>query len=267
MDGPSDSSSGGIVCEDLDGAPLSQVGLDQAGRIVSKRWHGGSSHHFERDERGRLVRWSAVDPHGLATRHERGYRDGELSETVTDGQRTVVRTDAGGRITRLLAPTGTVSYGYDANGRRVSRSHRGVRTDYRYDALGQLTDVHESDGRHVRFGWDGLGRRVWIERDGRRWQEHRDPAGRLWSVTDDRGQLVHAFVWWEGRVLARTNSSGALDEVYLTDPVGTLMGVGTRSADGDGWSFEDAAQPPFGRRRTGVAPDPLRSHRRRSAPG
>ena len=238
---------GGIVFEDLDGAPLAQVGLDPAGRIVSKRWHGGSSHQFERDEHGRLVRWTSVDPHGPAIRNERRYRDGELSETVTDGRRTVVRTDAGGRITRLLAPRGTVSCGYDANGRRVSRSHRGAQTGYQYDALGQLTEVRGSDGRLVRFGWDGLGRRVWVESDGRRWQEHRDPAGRLWSVTDDREQLVHAFIWWEGRVLARTDSRGAIDEVYLTDPVGTLMGVGRRAADRDGWSFEDAAQPPFGR--------------------
>lgn len=52
---------------------------------------------------------------------------------VTDGIRTVVRTDAGARIRKLIGPMHTVRYEYDRNGRRVTRTCREHVTSYRYD--------------------------------------------------------------------------------------------------------------------------------------
>ncbi|HYQ68296.1 hypothetical protein [Actinophytocola sp.] len=225
----------GVTTTDLGGTPIVDVITDPAGRIDGRRWHGGKTWRYERDDRSRVTAWTDG-----TTRTERRYRGLDLAEIVVAGRRTVVRGD-GGRITRLTGPSGTVTYDHDPAGRRVRRECRGVETHYTYDPLGQLTSVHTGDSV-ARYGWDALGRRVWTERDGVRYHEHRDATGRLWSVTGDGGRLVHAFIWWDGRVVARLDATGALDEAYLTDPVGTLMGVLTV---GDG-RFTEAVQPPFG---------------------
>lgn len=242
-----------VSWSDLTDRALLEVRLDVAGRVVRRHWAGGVTHAYGRDEEQRLTAWRTTAPDGTTSRTVRTYRGGDLSDEVSDGRRTVVRTDAGGRVVRRIAPLGSVTYEYDPNGRRVARTERGRRTAYVYDVLGRLTEVTLPDGTAVRYGWDGLGRRVWVERDGRRLHEHRDPAGRLWSVTDDDGALVHAFLWWAGRVLARCDASGAVDEAYLTDHAGTLMGVLAPGRDADGgpgrrgaWVAREAIQPPFG---------------------
>lgn len=221
---------------DLAGAPVVAVTFDLAGRIDGRRWHGGPTWSYVRDDRFRVTAWTDG-----VTRTERRYRGDDVAAVVVDGRRTTVRGE-GGRVTRMVTPDGTISYGHDANGRRTSRTRRGEQTHYTYDALGQLTEVR-SQNDVVRHGWDALGRRIWTEHNGHRWHEHRDAGGRLWSVTDDAGHLVHSFIWWDGRVLARCDAHGDLDEVYLTDPAGTLMGVATAADD---WRFTEAIQPPFG---------------------
>ncbi|TDE92445.1 hypothetical protein EXU48_12810 [Occultella glacieicola] len=229
-----------------DGTEILTERRDRAGRVHSRRWPGTAEFSYERDDRSRLVTWTRTGPDGAALAQRRTYSGPELSAVVTGRRRTVVRTDVGGRVRRLIGPSQTVTFDYDPNGRRTRRtSGTGDRaaTEYRYDALGQLVEARGPDGESTRYGWDGLGRRLWVERAGRRFTEHRDPTGRLWSVTDADGALVHAFVWWEGRVLARLGPDGRLDEAYLTDRVGTLLGLATPAS---GWVFSEAIQPPFG---------------------
>lgn len=227
-------------------SPIVDTDVDPSGRVVGRRWHGGRALDYGRDERGRLAGWTETCPgdHGARTRvHTRRYAGDHLSGLVADGVRTVVRSDDGGRIRKLIGPLQTVAYDYDLNGRRTARTTRGHVTHYAYDPLGQLAAVRTPE-RSIEYGWDALGRRISVAVDGVEYREHRDPSGRLWSVTTAAGAPVCRFLYWNGRVTARCDADDAIDELYLTDPFGTLLGIATEAT---GWRFEDAMQPAFGR--------------------
>lgn len=216
---------------------------DDDGRVVGRTSTAGGRMRYQRDSRGRLIAWERRRPDGTVSRTERRYSGGDLSALVSDGRRSVVRSDDGGRVLAVLGPSGTIRYEYDLQGRRTSRTDREGTTSYGYDQLGQLTELVRHDGSTSRFGWDALGRRIWVEHDGRRLLEHRDPSGRLWSITTAEGALVNAFVWWGDRVLARLDADERVDEIYLTDPVGTLLGTLSRAT---GWRCEQTDGAPFG---------------------
>ncbi|WP_319453023.1 MULTISPECIES: hypothetical protein [unclassified Mycobacterium] len=240
----------GLGWRDGDGLPLVDVELDVADRVTRRTWHGSRVLDYTRDQRGRLSTWTETPLRGDArpTVHVRQYTGDELSGLVTDGVRTVVRSDEGGRIRKLIGPTRTFGYEYDANGRRVARVCRDHVTTYGYDELGQLIAVTSPEGI-VEYGWDALGRRISVAVDGIEYREHRDPTGRLWAVTTAEGAPVYRFLWWNGRVIARCDGDDAIDEIYLTDPFGTLLGVANATT---GWRFDDAIQPPFGHVEEGV---------------
>ena len=226
------------------GIPLLDVDFDTADRVIRRTWHGRRAFDYGRDDRGRLVTWTEtpLDSEACPTVHARQYVGDELSGLVTDGVRTVVRCDDGGRIRKLIGPMRTVGYEYDANGRRSARVCRDHVTTYRYDELGQLVAVTSPDGT-VEYGWDALGRRIFVAVGGIEYREHRDPTGRLWAVTTATGAPVCRFLWWNGRVIARCDADDEIDELYLTDPFGTVLGVADAST---GWRFDDAIGPPFG---------------------
>jgi YD repeat-containing protein len=236
---------------DRDEIPLVETDLDMAGKVSHRTWHDGRSIGYSRDEHGRLIEWaetlSGTDT-ARTTVHARQYTGNELSGTLSNGVRTVVRSDGAGRIRKLIGPMRTVSYEYDANGRRVSRACRGHLTTYTYDPLGQLTCVTTPEGT-VEYGWDALGRRISVTALGTEYREHRDTTGRLWSVTTAAGEPVCRFLWWNGRAVARCDADDAIDEIYLTDPFGTLLGVASATTD---WCFRDAMQPPFGQVDAGI---------------
>jgi len=107
----------GLRWSDRNGIPLVDTDLDVAGRVSRRTWHGGRSLDYARDERGRLTKWTETLPRADATVvHVRQYTGNELSGLVTNGARTVVRSDDGGRIRKLIGPMRTISYEYDANG-------------------------------------------------------------------------------------------------------------------------------------------------------
>lgn len=235
-------ADGAVNWTDLSGSPIAGTRLDGSGRVI-QRWHGPRQLDYERDDQARLARWQEQSPGQRVRVTQRQYQGGEWAGLVTAAGRTVVRTDAGGRVRKLISPQGTTTFDYDANGRRTGRTGSdGHATRYRYDPLGQLVEVVKAE-HVVGYGWDGLGRRVTVTIDGQEYREHRDPAGRLWSVTTAGGAPICAFIWWAGRVVARCDAAGGIAETYLTDPFGTLVAVASQETGG---RFADAIQPPFG---------------------
>ncbi|MFN7963262.1 MAG: hypothetical protein U0002_18520 [Thermoanaerobaculia bacterium] len=202
-----------------------EIEHDLFGRTLARRFRGGHEETFERDGQGRLQRSLRRFPDGREEVLEQIYQ-GE--ERVAEGRGGAWRRFAvgeGGRVERLIRSDGsTVSYRYDAAGRRSERIEGDQITRYRWDLFGQLAEV-ETPGATVRYRYDGFGRRLSSEVAGRRRHEHRDEAGRLWAVTDSAGRALHSFLWWSGRVLARLDGplGSPLAEVYLTDPLGTPL--------------------------------------------
>lgn len=239
-----DHVRGGVVWRSLDGEALVRVENDAAGRPVRRVWEGGAEEAFERDEAGRLSTWTRVQDDATHRETRRYTALGELVEVVRDGARSRITSSAGCRIDRRTGADAT-GFAYDLQGRRVRRTSDSREERYEYDRLGRLVALTTPETGTRRFGWDALGRRTWVDTPAGRLHEHRDTAGRLWAVTDAAGRRLHVFIWWRGRPVARLGADGELDELYVTDDAGSLLGVFSRGPDG-GWRREEAMQPPFG---------------------
>ncbi|HEX4953081.1 MAG TPA: hypothetical protein VF017_06775 [Thermoanaerobaculia bacterium] len=231
-----------------------EIDHDLLGRTTARRFAEGREERFERDEEGRLVRWlrRSLDGHERAIEPEY-TAEGWVAECGPEGLRRF-RLGEGGRVEGLTRADGsTVSYFYDAAGRRTERIEGDEITRYRWDLFGQLAEVETPRGA-VRYRWDGLGRRLGSEVAGRVRHEHRDEAGRLWVVTDEAGRALHTFLWWGGRILARLDGplGSPLAEVYLTDPLGTPLAVLNPQTG----AVEELETPLYGTAGPGSAPRP-----------
>src|SRR5262249_12882035 len=151
---------------------------DLLGRITFRRWSDGSVEAFERDSSGRLTRWTRTG--NAPDERIYHYEGDQLVAEDRNGSTWRRLLDEAGRVLALTGPVGeTVTYRYDACGRRTERIAGEQATRYAYDALGQLTSIDDSRHGLIEQTFDGLGRRV------RRGdvREHRDHLGRLWSET------------------------------------------------------------------------------------
>jgi YD repeat-containing protein len=234
----------GTVWRTIDGVPFAELSNDASGRPARRTWHGTAEETFERDAAGRLTRWTRVDARGAHAETRRYTASGEPTAIVRDDDVSRISSGAGGRIT-CRTGSDPAFFAFDPQGRRTRRSTPTGQERYAYDGLGRLVRLSSEQPGDVRFGWDALGRRTWIETPQGRVREHRDTSGRQWAVTDAAGRRLWVFLWWRGRPLARVGADGTLDELYVTDDAGTLLGVLVRETDG-GWRREEAMQPPFG---------------------
>ncbi|HXH79906.1 hypothetical protein [Nocardioides sp.] len=154
--------------------------------------------------------------------------------------------DADDRITKIVSPAGTTSYGY-ANGDLVSSTDlAGAVTRYEYDGAHNLTNVIGSGGVSLgRSVYDAAGRLVaWIDAEGNRTEistdlsanQERvtDPTGRLTTVTtfSDDGDKLREDKIADGQTLTTKWTYDAQHRMLTqTDPVGQTITV-ERNADG-----------------------------------
>jgi RHS repeat-associated protein len=148
---------------------------DAAGRLVEEVDFGGRALRFTYDAAGRLTR--SVNAAGQAVDHVHDalgnvveLRTDTGSTTYTydpvgrltaatspDASLTIVRDDEG-RVTEHTVDGRTVRFGYDALGRRTSRTTAaGVDSVWVYDNEGQAVTL-SSTGHVLRFGYDAAGR-------------------------------------------------------------------------------------------------------------
>ncbi|MEO5662756.1 MAG: RHS repeat-associated core domain-containing protein [Nocardioides sp.] len=116
-------------------------------------------------------------------------RDGVKSSL---GKDIAYTRDTEDRITRIVSPAGTTSYGY-ANGDLVtSIDLAGVVTRYEYDGAHNLTNVIGSGGVSLgRSVYDAAGRLIaWIDGEGNRTEISTDLAANQERVTDPTGKLT-----------------------------------------------------------------------------
>ncbi len=108
--------------------------------------------------------------------------------------------DAEDRITKIVSPAGTTSYGY-AHGDLVSSTDlAGVVTTYEYDGAHNLTNVIGSGGISLgRSVYDAAGRLIaWIDAEGNRTEISTDLAANQERVTDPTGKLTTVTTFSDG---------------------------------------------------------------------
>ncbi len=127
----------------------------------------GTSHRFELDVAGRVLGvraagWTEGYAYDLSGRLT---RDASASELPSGGTATPRAYD-GTQVTRA----GAVSYGYDRQGRVITRSHKRLSRKpetwhYRYDSDDRMVDATSAD-QHWTYTYDAFGRRISKQRLG-----------------------------------------------------------------------------------------------------
>ncbi len=139
---------------DFDGRTL-HYAHDAAGRLVARTNGAGETHRFERDNCGLITR--VTNAEGEVTSFEYDAA-GEMVRAFNDDADLTVLRDPLGRTLSETVNGRTISYSYDAAGRRVSRhTPSGVRSSWSYDAAGRHTALATGD-RRLEFGYDAAGR-------------------------------------------------------------------------------------------------------------
>ena len=117
--------------------------------------------------------------------------------TLPDGRRVSFEYDSGGRVTRLTAPGRPANvFAFSPTGARMSWASPAVadvtdRTEYRYDADGDVSSIVRPDGSSVATGRDGAGRVTRVAHpSGTVSLRYGGAAGQLDRVTHSGGQVV-----------------------------------------------------------------------------
>jgi RHS repeat-associated protein len=191
------------------------------------------------DKAGRPVRM--VDPWGFETRHEYDAL-GHVAKRITPsgtteylytgsgiklwersptGSITLTLPNALGEIFREVDPMGRLKeHTYDAGSRRLTsklswpgQSEMSLFTAWKYDAKGQLTELHEAVGtplaRISRYGYDKLGHRTTVtDPAGHITRQSYDELGRL--VVDEDATGLQRYLEYNGKggVVAETDRRG-----------------------------------------------------------
>ncbi|MFD4913838.1 putative T7SS-secreted protein [Streptomyces virginiae] len=211
-------AAGRLVTEtDFDGRSL-RYEYDAASRLVARTDALGQRVTYERDTMGQVIR---KDAQGLVTSYEYDIFD-KVARAVSADSVLVRLRDRTGRLLRETVDGRTLTFDYDATGRRTGRTTpTGASTEVGFDAAGRRETLTTS-GRPISFTHDALGRE--IDRtygDVVSLASNRDAAGRL------TGQLLTDR---DGRVLQRRGYAYRADG-HLTGMDDLLAGPRTFELD------------------------------------
>jgi len=142
---------------------------DRSGNITAIIDAQGRETKFEYDSVGRVT--NQIDALGNSTTYTYDASGKTLTETTTlattNGSQTIIKRwtyDAEGRVTSETNSLGNViQYEYDRLGNMTALIEKGVndrRTEYRYDAKGQLEQTLYADGTSVRSIYDAASREI-----------------------------------------------------------------------------------------------------------
>lgn len=180
-------------------------------------------------------------------------KDGEIT-TVSETAAGVTKSrsyvyDKNGRLTTITQNGVTSTYGYDANGNRITVNGAKVATynardqlltygnntyiwnadgelaakitpsgatHYTWNALGELTDVNLPGGTNIHYLYDGLGRRIGKEKNGTLLAGYLYAGSRIVAETDATGQVTERFVY---------ASRGNVPDYMITYGKGSVTGT------------------------------------------
>ncbi|MET3986658.1 putative T7SS-secreted protein [Streptomyces sp. PvR034] len=201
---------------DFDGRALT-YDHDPAGRLVSRTNALSEVTHYEYNALGQVI--GKRTPAG-STAYEYDVSDQLASVTSPDSTLTRLR-DRAGRIRSETVDGRTLSYTYDALGRRIARTTpSGARSEWTYDAAGRSTALTTS-GRTLTFTHDAAG------------QELARTIGAV-SLTQEYDELgrttAQSVIGRDGRTLQR-RGYGYRADGHLTGIEDSLTGPRTFTLD------------------------------------
>ncbi|GAB2914128.1 DUF6531 domain-containing protein [Streptomyces mayteni] len=206
--------------------------------LAARTGPDGARYEFGYDASLRLTK--VKDPRGLAWTYEYDQAGWLLAETDFDGRRVVYRRDATGRVVgRTNAGGQTVEFGLDALGRLASKVADGVRTDFEYDAVGNMIRA-ASPTCEVTWRRDVMGRILAETVDGRTLALTYDQAGRRVERTTPSG--AHAIYAYDaaGRATALDTSGHHIRFGY--DQAGRRTGLSIGDSLTLAWEWDDAGR-------------------------
>ncbi|MEV7978356.1 RHS repeat-associated core domain-containing protein [Streptomyces sp. NPDC086519] len=220
-------AAGNMVCEtDFDGRALAYR-YDAAGRLISRTNALGQTVSFERNPMGQIVRKCTA---GRVTTYSYGPT-GYMDEAAGPDANVIFLRDRVGRLVSETVNERTLTYEYDALGRRTARSTpSGARTMWTYDAAGNRTKMVAS-GRPISFTYDSVGRELirHIGDEALTLAQEYDDLGRLTSqsLTSPRHRHVQQRNYLyrsDGHVIAIEDQLTGVRRFEL-DPVGRVTAV------------------------------------------
>ena len=221
-------------------------GYDKQNRLVRVSDGLGAVVRYEYDSLNRRTRETRLLSEGLTQRVDYHYDPaGRLIEVEQSADQegcgsqfasTRYEYDRNGNIIRIQLPAGgEILREYDAANRLIAETHReersGIdnRTQFGYDAAGNLTEITDNQGRKTRIAYDLLNREIRrIERDG----------GVQRTIYDRNGQVVRLIR--PNEYDAQTDSGDGFQFTYdaqgrvltVLSPDGHVLQSNTYDADG-----------------------------------
>ncbi|MBA8888344.1 RHS repeat-associated protein [Dokdonella fugitiva] len=219
----------------LPDARYQTMAYDAAGRLTNSTDFAGNASGYQYDAAGRIRSRTFVDGTVLSTTYTQGGQVASLTRAL-NGASTVTRYgyDSRDRLVDVTnADQSKLHYEYDAAGQRTAivattPDGQGFRTDYAYDAAGNLASV-TAFGQTVTFRYDAANRR--IERD--------DPNGVVTTYAYDANDRLTAYETKHG-------ASVLVQGGYTLNAAGQRTALSQHAPDGSvrdiGWSYDGAAR-------------------------
>ena len=230
---------------------------DKQNRLVRVSDGLGAVVRYEYDGLNRRTRETRVLSEGLTQRLDYNYDPaGRLIEVEQSADQegcgsnfvsTRYEYDRNGNVTHILLPAGgEILREYDAANRLTAETHReeasGIhnRTEFGYDAAGNLTEITDNQGHKTRIAYDLLNREIRrIERDGGVQRTIYDRNGQVvrlirpneYDAQTDGGEGFQFTYDAQGRVLTVLSPDGHVLQSNTYDAAGRLVqrldGVGS----------------------------------------
>jgi RHS repeat-associated protein len=236
---------------------------DGDGNLTKAIDPAGNATEFAYDENWNLI--SVTDALGHKTTYGYDAHDNLFAKTTPLGRVTLYMVDDRGRLTTVIPPDGTASYGfgYDDHGNVTSvtdplgKTTRfafegqglnlsgvtdalGHETTFSHDANRRLTGIVLPDQTSIQYGYDTFSLTSLTDGAGSTTTFERDPVQRITSITDPLGHSAHLAYNNDGDMVSATDSLGQTATVVYdaahratssVDPLHGSVGFGLDAMD------------------------------------